>query len=30
MVSSVISTIMDSVAAVFTGIGSSLTTLWNH
>jgi len=28
MVSSVISTIMDSVSAVFTGLGTSLTTLW--
>ena len=28
MVADVISTIMNSVTAVFTGIGSSLTTLW--
>ena len=28
MVSSVITTIMDSVSAVFTGLGASLTTLW--
>jgi len=28
MVSSVITTIMDSVSAVFTGLGTSLTTLW--
>lgn len=28
MVSAVVSTIMDALSAVFTGVGTSLTTLW--